>query len=52
VIRPAKRNLAGRSWREVAGSVWEKDAEGYQFKKSHSISYSYLVVVNMNLLRN
>jgi hypothetical protein len=52
VIRPAKRNLAGLSWREVSGSVWEKDAEGYQFKKSHAVAYAHLVVVNMNLLRH
>ena len=52
VIRPAKRNLAGRSWREVAGSVWEKDVDVYQFKKSHAVAYAHLVVVNMNLLRN
>lgn len=50
VIRPAKRHLIGLSWAEVACSVWEKPQDGsYYFKKSHSISYSHLVVVNMNL---
>ena len=50
VIRPAKRHLIGLSWAEVACSVWEKPTDGsYYFKKSHSISYSHLVVVNMNL---
>ena len=51
VIRPAKRHLIGRSWREVAESVWNRpDDDSYYFKKSHSIGYAHLVVVNMNLL--
>jgi hypothetical protein len=50
VIRPAKRHLIGLSWAEVARSVWEKPQDGgYYFKKSHSVSYAHLVVVNMNL---
>ena len=51
IIRPAKRHLIGRTWREVAESVWEKPADdGYFFKKAHAISYSHLVAVNINLL--
>jgi hypothetical protein len=50
-IRPAKRHLIGKAWREVAETVWEKPADdGYYFKKAHAISYSHLVAVNMNLL--
>jgi len=50
VIRPAKRHLIGKSWKEVSETVWEPDANGaYAFKKSHSIAYSHLVVVHMNL---
>lgn len=53
VIRPAKRHLIGRSWQEVAGSVWDRPKDdGYFFKKSHSLAYAHLVVVNMNLLTN
>jgi hypothetical protein len=53
VIRPAKRHLIGKPWREVAETVWEKPQDDeYFFKKSHSISYAHLVVVNMNLLSN
>jgi len=53
VIRPAKRHLIGRTWREVAETVWEKPAEDeYFFKRSHSVAYSHLVVVHMNLLTN
>lgn len=51
VIRPAKRHLIGRTWTEVANSVWERPADdGYYFKKAHAISYAHLVAVNMNLI--
>ena len=51
IIRPAKRHLVGKTWKEVAETVWDKpDDDTYYFKKAHSISYSQLVVVNMNLL--
>ena len=51
VIRPAKRYLIGRTWHEVAESVWIRPSDGdYYFKKSHSISYAHLCVVHMNLL--
>ena len=51
VIRPAKRHLAGLTWKEVANSVWEKpEGDGYFFKKAHAVSYAQLVAVHMNLL--
>ena len=51
VIRPAKRHLIGRTWEEVAESVWEKPADdGYYFKKSHAVAYANLVAVNINLI--
>ncbi len=51
VIRPAKRHLIGRSWQEVAETVWEKPTDGsYAFKRSHGVAYAHLVAVNMNLL--
>jgi hypothetical protein len=51
VIRPGKRHLIGKPWSEVAKTVWDSsDSEGYVFKKSHSVAYSHLVVVHMNLL--
>lgn len=51
VIRPAKRHLIGRSWKEVSETIWERPADGgYYFKKSHSVGYAHLVAVNMNLL--
>jgi len=51
VIRPAKRHLIGRTWREVAETIWDRPEDGgYYFKKSHSVGYAHLVAVNMNLL--
>lgn len=51
IIRPAKRHLAGKTWKEVAETVWDKPTDDtYYFKKAHAISYAQLVVVNMNLL--
>jgi hypothetical protein len=50
VIRPGKKHLIGLPWREVAKTVWDKGTDGYTFKQSHAISYSWLVAVHMNLL--
>jgi len=50
VIRPAKRHLIGQPWSKVAETVWERETDGYQFKKSHAVAYAHLVVVHMNLL--
>jgi hypothetical protein len=50
-IRPAKRHLIGRPWSEVVKTIWDKPMDGgYYFKRSHSVSYAQLVVVNLNLL--
>jgi hypothetical protein len=50
LIRPAKRHLLGLPWNEVAKTIWDKDADGYTFKKSHSVGYAHLVVIHLNLL--
>lgn len=50
VIRPAKRHLIGKSWKEVSRTIWDKVENDYYFKKSHSVAYAHLVVVNLNLL--
>jgi len=51
VIRPAKKHLIGKTWKDVAKDVWVKPKDdSYYFKKAHSISYAQLVVVNLNLL--
>lgn len=53
VIRPAKRHLIGKPWKEIAETVWDAPTDNsYYFKKSHAVAYAHLVVVNMNLLSN
>ena len=51
VIRPGKRHLVGKTWAEVAQSVWQRpQGNEYFFKKSHSVAYAQLVAVHMNIL--
>lgn len=51
IIRPAKRHLIGKTWKEVGEDVWVKPQDdSYFFKKAHAVAYAHLVVVNMNLL--
>lgn len=51
IIRPSKRHLLGEDWKTIEQEVWVKPEDGsYHFKKSHSIAYAHLVVLNMNLL--
>jgi hypothetical protein len=52
IIRPAKAHLQQNSWDEIRKEVWIKEPgdEKYQFKRSHAISYSLAIIVNLNLL--
>ena len=50
VMRPGKKHLIGKTFKEISTSVWENVDEGYTLKKSHAIAYAQLVVVHMNLL--
>lgn len=50
IIRPGKKHLIGEPWSIVSKTVWDKDENGYAFKKAHAIAYSHLVVVHMNIL--
>lgn len=50
-IRPAKRHLLGKTFKEINETVWDKDQTGYSFKRSHAVAYAQLVVVHMNLLK-
>ncbi len=52
VIRPGKKHLIGRTWTEVAKTIWDREEGTYTFKKSHEVAYAHLVVVHMNLLKN
>lgn len=51
IIRPGKAHLQNKSWQQVFESVWDgDDSRGFVFKKAHSVSYSMLVALHMNLL--
>ena len=51
LIRPGKRHLLNKPMAEIKKEIWVKPTDGnYFFKKSHSIAYSHLVVLHMNLL--
>lgn len=51
IIRPAKRNLIGKSWDEIMADVWKKpQGSEYFFKKSHATAYAVAIVVQMNLI--
>ena len=50
LIRPGKKHLIGKSWKEISETIWDKGTDGYQFKKAHAVSYAQLVAVHMNLL--
>jgi hypothetical protein len=51
MIRPAKRYLVGSDWSVIMKEAWTKPTSNeYYFKKSHSMSYAFAVIVHMNLL--
>jgi DNA polymerase III alpha subunit len=52
IIRPAKAYLQQAGWEKIRSEVWVKDEgnEDYLFKRSHAISYSLAIIVNLNLL--
>lgn len=52
MIRPSKKHLLQcKSWQDVEKEIWQKpnDDSAY-FKKSHSIAYAKLIVVQLNLI--
>lgn len=51
IIRPGKAHLQRQPWNQVFESVWDgDDSRGFVFKKSHAVSYAYLVTLHMRLL--
>jgi len=51
IIRPAKKYLLGKTWKEIFEQVWTKPTtDEYFFKKAHAIAYAKVVVVQMNLI--
>lgn len=54
LIRPGKRYLVRKCEQSGFGAIqpeiWQPDEKGYTFKKSHSISLSWTIVIQLNLL--
>jgi hypothetical protein len=51
IIRPGKKHLQGLPWSIVEKTVWDREnTDGYTFRKSHALAYSYLVILAMALL--
>ncbi len=51
IIRPGKRHLIGKSWKEIEADVWVKpNDDSYFFKKSHSYGYALAIIVQLNLI--
>ena len=52
IIRPAKRGLMYKDWKEILKEVWVKPTDGsYFFKKSHAVAYAHAIVVQLNLIK-
>ncbi len=51
LIRPAKKHLIGKTWKEIGETIWKKPENGdYYFKKAHAVAYAHVVVIQMNLI--
>jgi len=51
IIRPGKKHLVGKDWKEIAKEVWIKPTDGsYYFKHSHAVAYAVAICVQLNLL--
>jgi hypothetical protein len=50
LIRPGKKHLIGKPWKEVEKDIWDRKVTGYTFRRSHALAYAQLVVVHMNLI--
>jgi len=53
LLRPGKAQYKNLTWEEISKVIWVKDNnEKYHFKKSHSIAYATVIVVQLNLLKD
>ena len=46
IIRPAKRHLMYKDWKDILAEVWKRPGDdSYFFKKSHAVAYAQAIVV-------
>jgi DNA polymerase III alpha subunit len=50
LIRPGKRYLQDKLKSYIMEHIWDKEEEGYTFKKSHSYAYALSIIVQLNLI--
>jgi hypothetical protein len=50
LIRPGKKHLIGKTWKEIGETIWEQTEDGYSYKKAHAVSYAKLVALHMNII--
>jgi len=54
LIRPGKKHLiekcASQGFDSIQDEVWTKTEDTYSFKKSHSIGYAHVIVMQLNLI--
>lgn len=53
IIRPGKKHLidvvqSSKNWDSIKDIIWVKEDTGYQYKKSHAISYALSITIAMN----
>lgn len=52
LLRPGKKHLISKcevgGWDAIKDEIWVKTKDGFSFKKSHSISYSHAIIVQIN----
>lgn len=51
IIRPGKKYLLGETWDTIHKKIWEPEPDGYQFKKSHAVAYAFVVIMQLNLIK-
>ncbi len=47
MIRPGKRHLVGKDWKDIEKDVWVK-TDDYFFKQSHAMGYALAIIVQLN----
>jgi hypothetical protein len=52
IIRPGKKHLQGKSWSEIEKTVWDRNVDGFTFKKAHALAYATLVILHMAILES
>jgi len=52
VMRPGKSHLRNQPWKTIAETVWDRNVDGYTFRRSHAVAYAHLVAVHINLLNS